>query len=303
MIEVRVPATSANMGAGFDTLGIALCLYNVIRVWETEKDLQIVTHHPGGYVSSGEDNLIYKAMHRLFQAAGYRPGGLRIEQKSQIPMTRGLGSSSACIIGGMLAANVLAGRPFTYREILNFAAEMEGHPDNVAPALFGGFCVSAMENGVTACQSFKLEQRLKFAVMIPDFFVATKKSRGALPETVPFRDAVFNISHAAALVAALAAGNIDAIAVGVRDRLHQQYRKNYIDGMDKIFDQSYVLGAKGTYLSGSGPTILSILREQDAVWFSAEMNRFLGGFSEPWKCRILSIDNVGAVLKVSGQNK
>ena len=301
MIEVRVPATSANMGAGFDTLGIALNLYNTVRIWETGGGLQIITRNSGGYVASGKDNLIYKAMQQVFDAAGYTPQGLKIEQQSQIPMTRGLGSSSACIISGMLAANVLAGRPFSYGEILDMAAGMEGHPDNVAPALFGGFCISSMEKGKTTCQSVKVGQKLKFAVMIPDFFVATKKSRGALPETVDFRDAVFNVSHAATLVAALLTGNMDALSVGVRDKLHQQYRKNYIDGMDEIFDKSYCLGAKGTYLSGSGPTILSILREQDAARFSDEMNRFLGGFQEPWKCRILSIDNVGAILKVSGR--
>lgn len=301
MIEVRVPATSANMGAGFDTLGIALSLYNIVRVWETSGELQIITRNGGGYVASGEDNLIYKAMRRIFDESGYMPRGLKIEQQSQIPMTRGLGSSSACIISGMLAANVLAGRPFSYPEILDFAAGMEGHPDNVAPALYGGFCISSMEKGKTTCQSVKVSQKLKFAVMIPDFFVATKKSRGALPETVPFRDAVFNVSHAATLVAALMTENMDALSVGVRDKLHQQYRKNYISGMDEIFEKSYILGAKGTYLSGSGPTILSILRERDAAKFLDEMNRFLGDFDEPWKCRILSIDNVGAVLKASGR--
>ncbi len=301
MIEVRVPATSANMGAGFDTLGIALSLYNIVRVWETSGELQIITRNGGGYVASGEDNLIYKAMRRIFDESGYMPRGLKIEQQSQIPMTRGLGSSSACIISGMLAANVLAGRPFSYPEILDFAAGMEGHPDNVAPALYGGFCISSMEKGKTTCQSVKVSQKLKFAVMIPDFFVATKKSRGALPETVPFRDAVFNVSHAATLVAALMTENMDALSVGVRDKLHQQYRKNYISGMDEIFEKSYTLGAKGTYLSGSGPTILSILRERDAAKFLDEMNRFLGDFDEPWKCRILSIDNVGAVLKASGR--
>ena len=142
MIRVRVPASSANMGAGFDSLGVALNLYSNLEIEETEGGLQIISSTMGD-----KSNLVYRAMERVFDEVNYVPKGIRIKQESKIPMTRGLGSSSSCIIGGMLAANVMSGRRLSYPEILNLAADMEGHPDNVTPALFGGFCVSAMEDG------------------------------------------------------------------------------------------------------------------------------------------------------------
>ena len=138
MIRVRVPASSANMGAGFDTLGIALNLYSVLEVEEAESGLEIITKNHGGVVHNDKTNLVYRAMESVFDAVGYIPRGIKISQDSKIPMTRGLGSSSACIIGGMLAANVISGRQLKYSDILNLATKMEGHPDNVAPALYGG---------------------------------------------------------------------------------------------------------------------------------------------------------------------
>lgn len=296
MIRVRVPATSANMGAGFDTLGIALGLYNYISVEETAQGVQIINKNAGGYIPDGENNLIYRAMQRVFREVGHARQGLKIIQNSQIPMTRGLGSSSACIIGGMLAANVLSGRKLEYADILDLAVEMEGHPDNAAPALYGGFCISAVTGGKTACKSIKVDSKMKYAVMVPDFFVATKKSRGTLPQRVPIKDAAFNISHAALFTAAMMTGDIGLLRTGVMDRLHQQYRKAYIEDMDTIFEKSYEFGAKATYLSGSGPTILSIL-DGGYQEFSNKMRQFFAGSAQAWSCRILPVDNIGAVVK------
>ena len=154
MIRVKVPATSANMGAGFDCMGIALSLYNIIDIDILESGLQIIDDFPK--VSHNENNLIYRAMKEVFDRVGYTPSGIRIRQKSQIPATRGLGSSSACIIGGMIGANILSGRKLSYREILDMAAAMEGHPDNVTPALFGGLCVSAKDGDSIIYKSIKL---------------------------------------------------------------------------------------------------------------------------------------------------
>lgn len=297
MICVRVPATSANMGAGFDTLGIALNLYSRLEVEETPGGFEIITINNTGSVQSDKTNLVYRAMEKVFNAAEYTPAGLRIKQKSRIPMTRGLGSSSACIIGGMLAANVMSGRKLTYSEILDMATEMEGHPDNVGPALYGGFCVSAVDCGKTMVKSIKLKNNLKFAVMIPDFFVATKKSRGVLPEQLPFRDAVSNISASAMFQAAMATGDYDLLKFGVRDKIHQPFRKGYIDGFDDIFEKTYEAGSLATYLSGSGPTIMSILNK-DAYGFKHSMQSFFRENSHDWKCMILECDNVGAVVSV-----
>lgn len=283
------------MGAGFDTLGVAVGLYNRIEIEEIPEGLEIINRNSQSFIPKDTNNLIYRAMMYLFNNVGYTPKGYRIIQDSEIPMTRGLGSSSACIIGGMLAANIISGRKLDYGHIIHLAAEMEGHPDNVGPALYGGFCVSLTDGERTIIKSTKLDSRIKFAAIIPDFFVATKKSRGVLPSKVDFRDAVFNIGHASMLQAAMISGDMRALRMGAADRLHQQYRKNYVDGMEEIFKRTYSLGSNATYLSGSGPTIISVL-DGGYDKFRLGMEDYFRKNSLEWKCRVLTIDNVGAVV-------
>ena len=241
-------------------------------------------------------------MDMVFNEVGYTPNGLRITQESRIPMTRGLGSSSACIIGGMLAANVISGRQLKYNEILNLATAMEGHPDNVAPAMYGGLCVAAKIDGKTVVNSEKLLHNIKFAVMVPDFFVATRKSRGVLPETVEFSDAVANISSALMFYSSLVRGDLDSLRYGVGDRLHQPYRKHCIDGFDEIFEMTYQCGSYATYLSGSGPTIMSVIDGDDCT-FRGKMEKFFSDNARKWRCMILECDNVGSVISVVGKKE
>lgn len=296
MVTVRVPASSANMGAGFDTLGVAVGLYNKVSAEEIPSGLKIICSKGNEYIPRDERNLIYRAMNEVFDKVGYKPSGLRIIQKSDIPVTRGLGSSSACIIGGMLAANVISGRQLKYNEILDIALGMEGHPDNIAPALYGGFCVSMVNDGRVITHSIKPKSNIRFAAIIPDFFLPTKKSRQTLPDMVPYNDAVFNVSHSAAFVALLSAGRIDELRYAVQDRLHQQYRAEYIDDMEEIFEKTYSLGSKATYLSGSGPTIMAVL-SGDFKKFQVGMNRYFKEHNKKCTCKLLTIDNVGAVVK------
>lgn len=298
MIRVKVPASSANMGAGFDTLGIALNLYSVLEIEETDGGLEIITKPHSGAVHNDRTNLVFRAMDKLFNEVGYSPKGLRIVQDSKIPMTRGLGSSSACIVGGMLGANVLSGRKLRYNEILDLATQMEGHPDNVAPAMYGGLCISACADGKTMVNSQKICHNIKFAVMIPDFFVATRKSRGVLPETVDFRHAVGNISSALMFYSSLVKGDFTSLRYGVSDNLHQPYRKHYIDGFDHIFDMTYECGSFATYLSGSGPTIVSIIDGNDHG-FKGRMEKFFSDNEHRWRCIMLECDNVGSVVSVT----
>ncbi len=295
MIRVKVPASSANMGAGFDTLGIALNLYSVLEVSERESGLEIITFSNGGTVHNDKTNLVYRAMERVFNETDYHPNGLYIKQDSKIPMTRGLGSSSACIVGGMLAANVMSGRTMSYNDILHLASEMEGHPDNIGPALYGGLCVSANIGRRTVVKSTKLINNLKFAVMVPDFFVATKRSRGALPEFVSINHAAANISSSLMLYYSLVSGDFSELRYGVCDKLHQPYRKRYIDGFDDIFKKTYENGALATYLSGSGPTIMSIIDGSNTA-FTEKMEKFFRANSHKWRCMLLECDNVGSVV-------
>ena len=300
MIRVKVPASSANMGAGFDTLGVALSLYSRLEVEETESGLVIETKNAGGYVPTDKNNLVYRAMQTLFNEAGYTPKGLIIRQSSDIPMTRGLGSSSGCIIGGMLAANVISGRKLSYSDILDLAAGMEGHPDNVAPALYGGMCVSLSDNGHVVTRSIRLDPKIKFAVMVPDFFVATKKSRGVLPDYVPRRDASYNIQRASMLVYAMEHGDMELLRYAVSDKLHQDYRKSYIEGFDGIVKHSYECGARATYLSGSGPTIVSVI-DSGYNKFTELMHDYFKANKHEWMCRVLDADNVGSVVSTLKQ--
>lgn len=295
MIYVRVPATSANMGAGFDSLGIAMGLYNTLRISEIDSGI-VVYNNSKDYIPIGEKNLVYRAICRVFDEVGYVKKGIRIIQNSDIPVTRGLGSSSACIVGGMLAANVISGRKLSYPEILNLAAQLEGHPDNVTPALFGGFCTAAMDNGKTVYSSNKLSPKLKLAIMVPDFFVSTRASRSGLPENVTLKDTSYNISRATLLTSLLINGKYDDLKYAVEDKIHQNYRKNNIPHFDDIVEKSYAYGSKATYLSGSGPTMVSLLADNYAE-FERNMAGFLGTFQGKWSVKVLSIDNVGAILK------
>ena len=295
MIYVRVPATSANMGAGFDSLGIALGLYNHIRISEIDSGI-VVYNNSKDFIPIGERNLIYRAVSKVFDEVGYEKKGIKIIQNSEIPVTRGLGSSSACIIGGMLAANVISGRKLSYKEILDLATEMEGHPDNVTPALFGGFCASGVENGKTVYSSTKLNPKLKIAIMVPDFFVSTRASRTTLPENVALENASYNISRATLLTSLLINGKYDDLRYAVSDRIHQDFRKDNIPFYDSIMEKSYELGSKATYLSGSGPTMVSLLTG-DYSDFEQNMQDFLNSLGDNWSVKVLSLDNVGAILK------
>ena len=297
MVEVYVPATSANLGAGFDSMGIALDLYNRIRVETRASGLRIINRNSKAYLPINENNLIYQSVKRVFEETGTPLPGLRIVQNSKIPVTRGLGSSSACIVGGLIAGNLLSGEKLSREELFQFAAEMEGHPDNVAPAFFGGFCIAGKEEGKFFCKSMKITPKYRYALMVPDYFVATKKARQVLPETVNLEDAAFNVSRAALFTAGLLEGDSRLLRLGAEDRLHQPYRKKAVEGMQEIFEESYRSGALATFLSGSGPTILAVL-EENFSGFQKKMQAYFAENFPQWSCRIVQINNVGAVAKL-----
>lgn len=294
MVEVRVPASSANMGPGFDCFGIALSLYNTIRVSETDSGLKIIDSGNGEFIPQDKNNLIYRSVIRAFDEVGYSFRGLQISQNSCIPMTRGLGSSSSCIVGGLIAGNIISGRRLTPQRIFELADEIEGHPDNVAPALFGGFCISCRDGGKLYRKTIRPDGKIKFVAMIPNYFVATKKSRTLLPKAVITEDAVYNISHASMLAAAFATGDYSNLDIFTSDRLHQPYREPIIDHMEEIFKASERLGACAAYLSGSGPTIVALVPAEDRE-FSEKMRSWLNAHGIDRKCEELTIDNVGAI--------
>ncbi len=294
MIKVSVPASSANLGAGFDALGIALTLYN--HIWMEEADGCIIESADNTAIPTDETNLVYQAAKTLYEHCGKPFRGLYIRQESNIPMTRGLGSSSACLIGGLLGANTLLGSPLSRTEICHLATQMEGHPDNVAPALMGGLVTSVVEQGQVYTTSLPVWPEITFAVFIPDFPLSTEKARAVLPEQVTREDAIYNLSRAALMTASLCTGRLDNLRVAVQDRLHQPYRKHFIEHLDTIFEIAYEAGAYAAAISGAGPSVLAILDRNNRS-FIDDANRQLAehGISN-WHVACFSCDPVGATV-------
>lgn len=298
-VRVRVPATSANIGPGFDSMGIALGLYNYITAEVTEEPGLSIDILDGSkkFLPRDENNLIYKSMKSVFDIVKYRPAGLKLTLENNIMVTRGLGSSSAGIVGGIVAANALAGNKLSTDRMLRLAADIEGHPDNVTPALLGGFTVNVeTRNAIRYVKTELSEDDLRFAALVPDFFLQTKKSRGVLPKAVSLSDAVYNTGHSALLTASLISGKYENIRTAVGDKLHQNYRKRLIPHMDKLFRMCYDNGALGVYLSGAGPTIIAIIRANNKA-FGCKISRALKGKLKEWKLHILKPDNEGATVE------
>ena len=274
-VVVEVPATSANCGPGFDCLGVALSLCNHLELHPAEIDSL-------GVMGEGEDalrghstSLAHRAAHAAWQELDLQPTGFAIAMQNAVPFARGLGSSSAAIVGGLVAANEWArayeGRALSDEQLLDLATRIEGHPDNVAPALKGGFCVCATrEDGHAFALTPQVQRYPRFVVWIPEAQLSTEKARAALPPNYSRADCVFNLSRAALLVAALATGDFEALAESVRDRVHQDYRAPLVPGWDALSDAAQGLGALGITLSGAGPTILFWLSpNKDAPTFVA----------------------------------
>jgi len=258
-VRVRVPASTANLGPGFDALGMALSLYAWIEMKESDRTrIRLYGSELNG-VPEDKSNLIYKIAQQLFRKAGVRLPELEISMYSDIPLTRGLGSSASAIVGALVAANGLIGEPFSPDELFQMATRLEDHPDNVGASLFGGI-VSAVWDGCRAT-GIRLEppEDLALLVAVPDFRLSTDKARHLLPDTVSRRDAVFNVGHASLLTAAFAAGRLDLLGTAMQDRLHQPYRTALVPGMDRILQEAPKRGALGVALSGAGPAIVCFI--------------------------------------------
>ncbi len=294
MVEVKAPATSANIGPGFDCLGVCLSMNNRIRMklWDC---CEIFSENTGT-VSHKEDNLVYQSAKRVFKACGKPLPGLSISMHTYVPPTRGLGSSSSCIAGGLVGANALLGEPFNKEELLDMAALIEGHPDNVTPALMGGFTSSVMEGDHVRYQKMPLSKKAAFAAFIPSFKLETKVARGILPHTIEYEDAVFNLSRVSMLTYCLMKGEFDNLPLALSDRMHQKYRIPHIPGYDEVVRLSGKCRAYGSFLSGAGPTILSIIDAKDKA-FSSRARKALEEKGLSYKVRILRCDKQGTTWK------
>ncbi len=301
MIKITVPASSANLGAGFDALGIALTLYNHVWMEETdgtvENPLCIIESADGMPIPTDESNMIYQTAKILYQRCGHPFRGLHIIQENNIPMTRGLGSSSACLVAGLLGANTILGSPLSLTDLCDIAASLEGHPDNTAPALLGGLVTSVMDGGRVHTVSVPVSDRIRFAVFIPDFELKTELARSVLPEQVARADAVYNLSRAALMTASLFSGSLENLRVAVQDRLHQPYRFPFIAGADKIFYIAYDLGAYAVAISGAGPSILAIVDREDTSFVAKAEAELKQSGLDGWQVQLFSCDAGGASVE------
>ena len=295
---LRIPGSTSNLGPGFDTLGLALGIYNRVTVIpRDDPGVELRVSGEGeGELPEDESNLFYRAALATADHIGTRLPGLEIEMHNEVPLTRGLGSSAIAVVGGITAANRLAGEPLQSSDVLNLAAEMEGHPDNVSPCLLGGFTVSSLVNGRVKCINTKPPARLKVVLAVPEFEIETKAARALLPDAVPHADAVFNVSHAALVTAALFSGDLQALRGAVEDRLHEPYRLPLVPGFEQVRDAALDAGALGAFLSGAGPTILAF-GEGDLSGISDAMSRAWQDNGVVARVNVIGIDLNGVVTE------
>lgn len=301
--RVRVPASSANLGPGFDSLGLSLPLFTTLRV-TPGRVTEVVPLGPeltGTPADSG--NYVYRAMELLARRVGRNLPPVRLEIETEVPLARGLGSSAAALVGGIVAANELLGQPLDPGALLDLAAREEGHPDNVAPALLGGIVVATLGVSDTAHVRLEPPPHLGVTVLVPDFELATSRARAALPDSYDRADAVHALSHTGLLVGALAQGQLDLLRGAMEDRLHQPWRAALVPGLADILANAADHGALGAALSGAGPTVLCLRdTRQDPAGLHRYLHGVLRGHGLTGRVLDLPIDTAGTVVEPCPQD-
>lgn len=294
MIAVQVPATTANLGPGFDCFGMALTLYGRFTFEELPAGLRF-EGVPEAFCNA--NNLAVRAYFSALRAMNLPETGLFLRIASDIPVSRGLGSSASLIAAGIFAANAAHGSPLSDQQMLTLATALEGHPDNVAPALLGGLTVSMMAEGQAIAIPCPVSEGIHVCALIPDFELSTHRARAVLPASVPFADAVFNVSRAAATLRALETGDCKLLAAALDDRLHQPYRQSLIAEYDRVRELALACGASAVCISGAGPTILCLHAQAD---FAAQMSQAVGALQHHWRVLPLRVDFQGAQVLEEG---
>jgi homoserine kinase len=296
-VRVTVPASTANLGPGFDALGMAFQLYSTIEMeLSSETKIELVGAELQA-LPKDKSNLLYQVAAQLFEAAGQPVPELKIKAASDVPLTRGLGSSAAAIVGSLVAANELAGEPFSRDQLFSMASRIEGHPDNVGAAMFGGIVVAAMPEGAdepVPYVRFAPPTGLRVMVVIPDFWLSTEKSRHVLPQLYSKQDVIYNVGHSSLLVAALAYGRLDLLAQAMRDRLHQPYRAELVPGLMDILEGAAKHGGLGAALSGAGPTILCFYSgEEEKAQLLSFVDQVMARNGISYRTMLLKPDQLG----------
>ena len=297
-VIVDVPATTANLGPGFDCLGAALDLNNRFAMRRIEGGGErfelIIEGSEGSHLRGGPENLVYRAAQRVWKAAGLEPVALEARVRLAVPPARGLGSSATAIVAGLMGANALVGEPLSKEKLLELAIDIEGHPDNVVPSLLGGLCMTAK----AASQRWRVVRcewtsTVKAVVAIPSIRLSTSEARRAMPKAIPVSDAVVNLGALTLLLQGLRTGNGDLISDGMHDRLHEPYRWRLIKGGDQVEQAAMDAGAWGCAISGAGPSVLALCAEDKGMAVSRAMVRAWEAAGVASRAPVLNVQTTG----------
>ncbi len=289
MIKIRIPGSTSNIGPGFDCLGIAVEIYNTFTF--EEADGVHISGCPQAYCNA--DNLTYRAFQFAMQQLDKTFAGVAIHFTSDVPISRGLGSSSTCILAGVLAANAMAGNALSKEQVIDMALTFENHPDNLSPALYGGMTASIVSDGHVTSEPVPLKDDLLMVAFIPNFELATEESRAVLPKQLSYAHAVYNTSRSAMLIAALMQGHYHLLRQACDDALHQPFRKHLIAGYEQIENLAYHFDAHAVFLSGAGPTIMAFF---DAG--NKQLEIMAKQLPDDWQMRIVRVAQQGAQVEV-----
>lgn len=262
--RLRIPASTSNIGPGFDTLGLALKIYNSIEISEINNSNKFNIEYLFPHREINEDNDIYLKSYRIAtRALGEKIKGFSAKIRNRIPIGAGLGSSGSAVIGGVITAFLIAGEKIDLHKVLNIAITIEHHPDNITPCLVGGFTVSGVVNGEVHFQKFIVKKRVKVVVVLPDFTLETKKAREVLPSRLSLEDVVANLNRASYLVSSFAKNDFENIQWAFHDRLHQPTRSKLIPGLNDVIESANRRGAYGCFLSGAGPSVVALCSKNE----------------------------------------
>ncbi len=266
-MKIKVPATTANLGPGFDCLGVALSLYNEFEINVVQNARYKVRIETEGVdvdeIPKDETNYVFQAIKKIFDFCKIKIPSLEIYVKNNIPLKRGLGSSATAYVAGVVAGNILCGESLSEYELLNFAVQLEGHPDNVIPAMFGGLCVSNISDRKIKFVKLQVPKDLVVLAIIPDKKISTEKARNILPKKIEFEKAVKNVSNVALLISSILSKKYEFLKFATQDFLHQPYRKKLMPWMDKVFEVCLKNKALCCMLSGSGSTIVAFYKNSE----------------------------------------
>jgi len=296
LFKIRIPATSANLGPGFDCFGLALKIYNTFTFETIPSNFEFIIKFKEKEIPiNQEDNLVYEAMKKTFEMFDRDIPGIRITEEINIPFSRGLGSSATAILAGVLASNKILDNPMNNEEILDLAYKIEGHSDNIVPALNGGFNITIIENNKIIFKKINVDESLKIIVVIPEIKIKTKEVRKILPTEVTREDAIFNLSRASLLTASLITKDYSYLSLAFQDKLHQNYRAKLIPGFYDVVNSAYKEGSLGVALSGSGSSIIAFSNSNEENIAQSMINTF-SSFNVNSSYIITTADNNGTII-------